>query len=194
MNRRIFIEKKPQFDHLSKTTTEEIRMLQPNAEVRVFIIYDIFNLSVEDFDKVDETVFADPVMDILHHDLPDLSQFSHHFAVEFLPGQFDQRADSAEQAVQLITGKDDAKIRTGILYALKNIEENKISEIKKFLINTVDAREKNLENLQFPSHSQPENVPIIDGFIDLNEKDLSEFHQNWSFAFDLDDLLFLKSI
>src|SRR5690606_36314587 len=144
MNRRVFIEKRPAFDHLSQSGEEELRVVDNNIESKVFIVYDIFNLSDEEFSHVAETVFADPVMDILHNDLPDLSDYSSQLAVEFLPGQFDQRADSAEQAVQLITGNNNVKIRSAILYAFKNLAKHKMEEVKKYLINSVDAREKNM--------------------------------------------------
>lgn len=192
MNRRVFIEKRPAFDHLSQSVEEELRIVDNNIESKVFIVYDIFNLSDEEFSHVAETVFADPVMDILHNDLPDLSDYSSQLAVEFLPGQFDQRADSAEQAVQLITGNNNVKIRTAILYAFKNLAKHKMEEVKKYLINSVDAREKNMNILSIPQLPVPDQVPVIEGFIGLNEKELTDFYKEWGFSFGLDDLFFIQ--
>lgn len=192
MNRRIFIEKRPEFDHLSKSVSDELCIVDEQIKVKVFIIYDIFNLSDDEFDQVDETVFADPVMDILHTEMPDMSNFNSYLAVEFLPGQFDQRADSAEQAVKLISHQEEVKIRTAKLYAFENLEASKVDEIKKYLINAVDMREKNLDILKIPSNPKPEEVPVIHGFVDLNPEELEKFYHDWGFSFGLDDLAFIQ--
>ncbi|MGI9525887.1 MAG: phosphoribosylformylglycinamidine synthase [Weeksellaceae bacterium] len=192
MNRRIFIEKKPTFDYLSKAITSELRMVDKDIDAKVYIVYDIFNLSDAAFDMVADTVFADPVMDILHTTAPDTSNASYTLAVEFLPGQFDQRADSAEQAVKLITGNENVKIRTAKFYAFQQLDLNEVNQIKKFLINTVDAREKDMDQLSIPGHPEPKEVAIIDGFIDLNKEQLQTFYKEWGFAFGLDDLEFIQ--
>lgn len=192
MNRRVFIEKRPAFDHLSQSVSEELRMVDKDVKSKVFIVYDIFNLSKTEFDQVAETVFADPVMDILHTSMPDLANYPISFAVEYLPGQFDQRADSAEQAVQLITNNEDVIIRTAKLYAFQNLKEAKVDEVKKLLINTVDAREKNMDKLSIPANPVPAEVPVIDGFTDLDEKGLQDFYKEWGFSFGLDDLAFIQ--
>ncbi|MGQ1944250.1 phosphoribosylformylglycinamidine synthase [Ornithobacterium rhinotracheale] len=192
MNQRIFIEKKAAFDHLSKSFTEELHLINPALSVKVFILYDLFNISEEDFKKVSHTVFADPVMDILHTSEPDLSAYQKTVAVEFLPGQFDQRADSAEQAVKLITGKDDIKIRTAKLFAFPEISDKEFAEAKKLFINVVDAKEKDLSVLNYPQSAQPHPVPVIEGFIDFDDAQLEKFYQEWSFAFGLDDLKFIQ--
>ncbi|MDO5655017.1 MAG: phosphoribosylformylglycinamidine synthase [Flavobacteriaceae bacterium] len=192
MNRRIFIEKRAGFEHLSHAVTAELKSIDHDIQAKVFIVYDIFNLSEDEFSAVKNTVFADPVMDILHTVQPDLSTYNYTLAVEFLPGQFDQRADSAEQAVELITGNKIVKIRTAKLYAFKNLPENQISLIQKFLINTVDARQKNMNELQLPQNPVPEDVPVIEGFIDLNPENLQNFYSEWGFAFGWDDLQFIQ--
>ena len=192
MNRRIFIEKRPEFDHLSKSVSDELCMVDDQINAKVFIVYDIFNLSDEEFDQVDETVFADPVMDILHTEMPDLSNYTSQLAVEYLPGQFDQRADSAEQAVKLITHNNEVKIRTAKLYAFEKLEADKNDEIKKYLINSVDMREKNMDILKIPANPVPEEVPVIEGFIDLNTTELEAFYKDWGFSFGLDDLAFIQ--
>lgn len=192
MNRRIFIEKRPQFDHLSQSVTSELRLVDPDVETKVFIVYDIFNLSDAEFDQVGETVFADPVMDILQSDPPEMDSYDYTLAVEFLPGQFDQRADSAEQAVKLITHNNEVKIRTAKLYGFQNLPLNQVEQIRKFLINTVDAREKNLEELALPANPVPQQVPVIEGFTSLDDSKLKEFYAEWGFAFGLDDLQFIQ--
>ena len=192
MNKRIFIEKRPEFDHLSHSVTEELHNINSELSAKVYIIYDIFNIEEKDFEKVAETVFSDPVMDILHTEQPDFSNYSQTMAVEFLPGQFDQRADSAEQAVRLITGKDNVKIRTAKLFAFPQINDSEFAEAKKLLVNVVDAREKNMSQLSYPSVESPKNVPVIEGFIDFNEAELKDLFNQWGFAFGLDDLKFIQ--
>ena len=192
MNKRIFIEKRPEFDHLSHSVTEELHIINPELSAKVYIIYDIFNIEEKDFEKVAETVFSDPVMDILHREQPDFSNYAQTMAVEFLPGQFDQRADSAEQAVRLITGKDNVKIRTAKLFAFPQINDSEFAEAKKLLVNVVDAREKNMSQLSYPSVESPKNVPVIEGFIDFNEAELKDLFNQWGFAFGLDDLKFIQ--
>ncbi|MBV7441908.1 phosphoribosylformylglycinamidine synthase [Weeksellaceae bacterium TAE3-ERU29] len=192
MNKRIFIEKRPEFDHLSHSVTEELHNINPELSAKVYIIYDIFNIEEKDFEKVAETVFSDPVMDILHTEQPDFSNYAQTMAVEFLPGQFDQRADSAEQAVRLITGKDNVKIRTAKLFAFPQINDSEFSEAKKLLVNVVDAREKNMNQLSYPSVESPKNVPVVEGFIDFNETELKDLFNQWGFAFGLDDLKFIQ--
>ncbi|MXV37367.1 phosphoribosylformylglycinamidine synthase [Flavobacteriaceae bacterium Ap0902] len=192
MNRRIFIEKKPEFDYLSKDVTSELRIVDNDVDTKVYIVYDIFNLSDAEFDKVKDTVFADPVMDIIHTEAPDVSNFDYTLAIEFLPGQYDQRADSAEQAVALITGNENIKIRTATYYAFHNLNLKEVNSIKKFLINTVDAREKDMEKLSIPENPLPSEVMTVEGFIDLNADELKEFYDTWNFAFGLDDLAFIQ--
>lgn len=193
MNKRIFIEKKAEFDYLSHSYSTDLHAINPEINVKVFIVYDIFNISEEDFQKVAYTVFADPVMDNLYTEEPDLKAYEKILAVEYIPGQFDQRADSAEQAIQLITGKNDAKIRTAKVFAFPNIEEKDFVQCKKILVNIVDSREKNMQELRYPSAKEPREVPIIQNFIKLNDDELNAFYKEWNFAFGVDDLKFIQS-
>lgn len=192
MNRRIFIQKRPDFDDLSKSTTQDLRMISHEVEVKAFIVYDIFNLTDDEFSKVKSTVFADPVMDILHEQQPDLSSYQWTLAVEPLPGQFDQRADSAEQAVQLITRNNTVKVKSAILYAFKNFTAENASEYKRFLINTVETRQKDMTLLDSPAHQVPSKVSSEKGFIEFDEIQLENYFKDNSFSFGLDDLAFIQ--
>ena len=113
MKQRIYIEKKGIFDVESPKVLQEIKTVVPNIKgVKVYNIYDVFGLSEKDFKKVVNNTFADPVTDILHYENPAKNLY---FAMEFLPGQYDQRADSAEQCIALLTQTENAKVCSGKL-------------------------------------------------------------------------------
>ena len=113
MNRRIFVEKRGIFDVESPKVLTEIKTILPNIQsVKVYNIYDIFGLNETDFEKVVNNTFVDPVVDILHTENPAKNL---HFATEFLPGQYDQRADSAEQCISLLTDNEKSTVRSGRL-------------------------------------------------------------------------------
>ncbi|MFC6267766.1 phosphoribosylformylglycinamidine synthase [Frigoriflavimonas asaccharolytica] len=191
MNKRIFVEKKALFDVESAKVLKQIQELFPELKsVKVFNIYDVFNLDENHFEEVVKNTFADPVVDIVHEANP--TQKS-HFAMEFLPGQFDQRADSAEQCIALLTGKSDAKVRSGKLIEIENATENQIGEIKKILINKVESQVKNLDVLEIPNENQPKPVIVYEDFNSLNSSELEKFYLNHGFSFGLDDLEFIQS-
>ncbi|RQP11986.1 MAG: phosphoribosylformylglycinamidine synthase, partial [Chryseobacterium sp.] len=189
MDRRIFVEKRPIFDIESPKIYDEIKTINADAGVKVYNIYDIFGVPDEDFRKVVHTTFADPVTDILHEENPATGRF---FATEFLPGQFDQRADSAEECISLLTDTEDAIVRSGRLIEFFNIDDAELQKIKELLINKVESREKDLSILEIPEQAQPLEVPVYEGFKDLTEGQLKIFFNEHSFALDFDDLLHIQ--
>ncbi len=189
MDRRIFVEKRPIFDIESPKIYDEIKTINADAGVKVYNIYDIFGVPDEDFRKVVHTTFADPVTDILHEENPATGRF---FATEFLPGQFDQRADSAEECISLLTDTEDAIVRSGRLIEFFNIDDAELQKIKELLINKVESREKDLSILEIPEQAQPLEVPVYEGFKDLTEEQLKIFFNEHSFALDFDDLLHIQ--
>ena len=189
--KRIFVEKRGIFDVESPKVLAEIKNIVPNAEaVKVYNVYDVFGLDDADFNKVVGSTFVDPVVDILHTENPakDLS-----FATEFLPGQYDQRADSAEQCIALLTDAENAIVRSGKLIEVKGINDTDLAKIKDHLINKVESREKNLSVLEIPAQNEPSPVVTYDGFINFNADDLKAFYEKHGFAFGLDDLEFIQS-
>ncbi|MDO5509391.1 MAG: phosphoribosylformylglycinamidine synthase [Weeksellaceae bacterium] len=192
MNQRLFIEKKPEFDGLSQNLTQELQLIVPEIQAKAFIVYDIFTQSDAAALQAIEKVLADPVTDIVHRDFPDLSEYDHMLAVEFLPGQYDQRADSAMQAASLITGKADVRIRSAVLYAFNNLSVEDAPAISDYLINTVEAREKNLEILEYPASAEVTEVADVEGFLQMDEAALADMHKDWGFSFGLDDLIYIQ--
>lgn len=188
--KRIFVEKRGIFDVESPKILNEIKNILPEAKsVKVYNIYDIFGLDDSGFDKVVNNTFVDPVVDILHYENPAEDVF---FATEFLPGQYDQRADSAEQCIRLLTDAEDAKVRSGKLIALEGISEEDLGKVKDLLINKVESQEKNLNILEIPAEETPAPVRTHDGFIDLTHSELNEFYHEHGFAFGPDDLQFIQ--
>lgn len=186
MNKRIFVEKKELFDVESPRLLSEIRQLAPDVSyVKVYNIYDVFGLSEEDLDKVMQAVFVDPVMDIRHDVNPARHTF---FAMEFLPGQYDQRADSAEQCIALLTDATQARVRSGKLIDIDGITEAELQGVQSLLINKVESHEKDLGSLSYPKVESPTAIPIIDGFIDWKFDQLNQFYTKHGFAFGMDDL------
>lgn len=190
-DRRIFVEKREIFDTQSPRVFNEILHTAPHLEnVKVYNVYDIFGLSDGDYEKVLGNVFVDPVMDLLHTEIPAENLF---FATEFLPGQFDQRADSAEQCIVLLTGNKNCRVRSGKLFEFFGAATQDLKPLKEHLINTVESQEKNLEILQLPAEEKPEPVLTHSGFVDLSAAEREEFYHTHGFAFGLDDLEFIQN-
>lgn len=187
MNKRIFIEKRPDFDLESQKLFAELGKTHQISNLKQYLIYDIFNISEEDFNQTLYNIFADKVSDIVHFENPAKNNF---FAVEYLPGQYDQRADSAQQLFSILT-QNSCEIRTGKLFDFQTSEN--IENLKKYLVNPVDSRIKNLSVLENSIPEKPHNIPLIDGFIDFNPSEIESYFKQNSFAFGLDDLQFIQN-
>ena len=189
MNQRIFVEKKSAFDIESSKILSELQEFTPLTQLKQYVIYDVFDAEETSWDKA-KKVLLDPVADIVHYSKPESVNAS-WFAMEYLPGQYDQRADSAEQAIQLVTDHKST-IRTGKLFVFDNVDDDVLGKIKKYLINSVDSQEKDLEVLKLPAIPKPEAVKTIEGFTSLGNEELKSFHREWSFSFDIEDLKFIQ--
>ncbi|MBW8361286.1 MAG: phosphoribosylformylglycinamidine synthase [Kaistella sp.] len=190
-NQRIFVEKKGIFDVESPKIFNEIRNIVPEIkDVKVYNIYDVFGLDEEALNLVTFNTFVDPVTDILHHSNPAKSL---HFATEFLPGQYDQRADSAKQCIALLTENENSKVRSGKLIELFGVSEADLEKIKSHLINRVESQEKDLSVLVIPAEETPDPVIVHEGFNDFTAEELQNFYENHGFAFGLDDLEFIQN-
>ena len=132
MNQRIFVEKKSAFDIESSKILSELQEFTPLTQLKQYVIYDVFDAEETSWDKA-KKVLLDPVADIVHYSKPESVNAS-WFAMEYLPGQYDQRADSAEQAIQLVTDHKST-IRTGKLFVFDNVDDDVLGKIKKYHIN-----------------------------------------------------------
>lgn len=191
MNKRIFVEKRGVFDVESPKVFNEIKNIVPGIQnVKVYNVYDIFGLSDDEYSKVVHNTFVDPVTDILHENNPAENLY---FATEFLPGQYDQRADSAQQCIVLLTGNNNSQVRSGKLIELFGVTENDLVKIKDLLINKVESQEKDLTKLQIPAEETPDPVKTHDGFIHFTTPQLQDFYSQHGFAFGFDDLEFIQN-
>ena len=193
---RIYVEKKPGFDHEAQALTKEVRELLELTEVeniRVINRYDVEDVEKELFHYSVNTVFSEPQMDSATESVE--TEGAKIFAVEYLPGQFDQRADSAAQCIQLIARCDRPTVRTAKVYAVYgDVSDETVDAIKKFVINPVESREAALtkpETLK-AEYDIPTEVATIDGFLDLDRAGLEEFVKNYSLAMDTDDAQFCQ--
>ena len=144
MKKRIFVEKKGIFDVESPQVFNEIKnIVSTIKDVKVYNVYDVFGVNDTEFSKVINNTFVDPVTDILHEENPAKST---HFATEYLPGQYDQRADSAQQCIALLTENENGKVRSGKLIELFGVSDSEVETIKNHLINKVESQVKDLSN------------------------------------------------
>ncbi|MCB9203182.1 MAG: phosphoribosylformylglycinamidine synthase [Flavobacteriales bacterium] len=191
MNHRIYIQKKKEFDVESSRILNELKDIVAIESIKMYSIYDVFNLSDEELNKCLTTVFVDPVADKVV-DAEEIQKLNNILAVESLPGQYNQRADSAEQAVSLILGTKNHKITTGILYSFEGINANDLPKIENYLINSVETQKKDLSKLEIPKTEEASDVPVIANFINWNESELNDYYSENSFAFGFDDLAFIQ--
>ncbi len=195
MNKRIFIQKKSQFDIHSRKVTKELQNLVSGISCKVFVIYDLFNITEEQLQSSLYEIFADPVTDIVYQNLDEfISQSAKrkaHFAMEPLPGQYDQRADSADQCLQLI-GFREPEVKSGYLYVFENTSESDLEKVKKYLINPIESREKDLGKLKISEKTEIKPVLTVDGFIHFDSNQLENVHKDFGFSMGMDDLEFIQ--
>ena len=194
---RVFVEKKPGFAHEAETLLEEaVSFLGTKNLKRVRVInrYDAEGIPETIFNQAVGTVFSEPQVDLASETV-DLDG-SVCFAVEYLPGQFDQRADSAAQCIQILSRTERPLIRSAKIYALYgDLTEQEISDIKKYVINPVEAREAGMELPQTlrAQYEIPTAVKTLDGFRDLDEASLNQFIRDYGLAMDEGDLAFCRN-
>ena len=193
---RIFVEKKNELAHEAKGLCSELRNLLgiKNLEsVRVLNRYDADDIEAEVFEAAKNTVFSEPQLDIVTDELD--AGDGYVFAVEFLPGQFDQRADSAAQCIQIMSCGKRPTVRSAKVYVLGgNLTENDIAEIKKYVINPVEAREAALEKPETLAveYEIPTSVATVDGFITMGDEELAKMVKELGLAMDIDDIKFCR--
>ena len=193
---RIFVEKKPELANEAKSLFSDIKnllLIDSVESVRILNRYDAENITRELFDYSVKNVFSEPQLDIATETLS--ADGATVFAVEYLPGQFDQRADSAAQCIQIISQGERPLIRSAKVYCLYGkISETELSEIKKYVINPVEAREASLEKPEtlVVKYVIPTEVKTLDGFINLDRAGLEKFVADYSLAMDADDIEFCQ--
>ncbi|MEY8508420.1 phosphoribosylformylglycinamidine synthase [Lachnospiraceae bacterium 42-17] len=200
--RRVYVEKKDGFGVQAQDLAHEIKSYLGISDVegvRVLIRYDVENVSDETFLKACNGIFSEPPVDMLYQEEFPVTQGSRVFSVEFLPGQFDQRADSAVQCIQFIKEDEKPVIRTAVTYVIcgKNgpVSDEEFEAVKKHCINPVDSRETGMEKPEtlIEVYEEPEDVVIFDGFQDMEEKKLKELYTSLGLAMTFKDFLHIQN-
>ena len=190
---RIFVEKKPEFAIEAGKLFADLKnslQLSGLTSLRLFNRYDVQGIDNEEFAASCRNVFAEPPVDNIYDELPAKADDT-VFAIEYLPGQFDQRADSCAQLIQLLTQKQRPLVRTAKVYLLTgDLSADEIAVLKNYLINPVEAREASLLPVEtlMEEYAVPEDVAIIEGFIDFCEEGLITMIKELGLAMDLADL------
>ena len=194
---RIYVEKKDEFASEAESLRKEIVSLfqmEGFKDLRIINRYDVENLSRELFEGAVYTVFSEPQVDIASEKI-DFSEADRIFAVEYLPGQFDQRANSAAECIQLISKGERPDVRTAKIYMMKgDLTDDDVETIKKYIINPVEAREAALDEFTTlkTEYEIPTEVRILEGFDKLDQEGLSEFITEYGLAMDIADLEFCQ--
>ncbi len=199
MVRRVYVEKKEAFAVKAKELQEEIKSylgIQTVTGVRVLIRYDVENITEETFEQACKTVFSEPPVDTLYKESFDRAEGAAVFGVEYLPGQFDQRADSAVQCVQFLNSSEEPVIRTATVYVIEgSVTAEELSSIKVFCINPVDSRETDLVKPEtlVTVFKEPEDVKIFEGFRDMAEEAFRELYDSLNLAMTYKDFLHIRN-
>jgi phosphoribosylformylglycinamidine synthase len=185
LNTRIYIEQKKGFDNKTNQLKKQLQQLQITALAKVYTTYDVFNIEQEELEIAMNSVFCDVVTENCFTTLP---QHNHTFAIEYLPGQYDARADAAMQCCQLLFHHSDIFIQTSQVIGVDSIDEEDLEKLKKYLINPVDSREKNLNQLEKPNLSKAGIVKTFDNFINYDIVELQSFLKEQKLSIDIEDL------
>jgi phosphoribosylformylglycinamidine synthase len=197
--RRILVEKKPGFDieaqHLYHDLKENLGILDLER-IRIINRYDISGISDEAYSQARKTIFSEPNVDFVYDEIIEIEASLKHFAMEYLPGQYDQRADSAAQCIQVLTqGEPPTILSAKLILLYGDISEDHFQNIKGYCINPVDSREASMEK---PSSLEmeaitPENVASLDGFIQMEDAKLLVYKESMGFVMSLEDFRFCQA-
>ena len=197
--RRVYVEKKPAFAVQAKDLRHELRKylgVSGLTGVRVLIRYDVENISDDVFEKACKTVFAEPPVDTLYKESFEMAENARVFSVEFLPGQFDQRADSAVQCVKFLNEEEEPVIRSATTYVIEGeVSDEEFEAIKHHCINPVDSREIGMEKPEtlVAKFEEPADVAILDGFQDMPEAELKKQYDSLNLAMTFKDFLHIQN-
>lgn len=197
--KRVYVEKKPDFAVQAKELKHEISSylgIKTVTGVHVYIRYDVENISDETFEKACGCVFSEPPVDILYKEEISVAEGARVFSVEYLPGQFDQRADSAVQCVQFLKEDEQPIIKSATTYVIEgDITEEEFEAIKNHCINPVDSRETGMVKPEtlITKFDDPEDVKIFEGFKDMEEAPLKELYDSLNLAMTFKDFLHIQN-
>ena len=195
---RIFVEKRDGFNVVAKQTLWDIRhnlRMMSVTDLRYIVRYDIEGLTAEEYDRAKGIVLSEPNADVIYEETLPVEDGWRVFAMEYLPGQYDQRGDSAEQCVQLLTQGERCKVLTARVICLKgDITDEEQKKIEEYLINPVESRLASLDKPETLDMETPvpENVKRVEGFIQWNDEEMAQYYGTMGFAMTLADLQFCR--
>lgn len=198
MVKRIYVEKKPEFSVEAKGLLKDLKenlLLENLEDLKIVNRYDVEGINDEIFEKAKNTVFSEPQVDECFEEEYPFAKEDKIFGVEYLPGQFDQRANSLSECLQILTEGERPLAKSAKIYVIKgNISTEELEKIKKYIINPVDSRECTLEKLKTvkDEHPEPKDVAIVEGFIHMTDEDSKKFYDKYGFAMDIEDLKFCQ--
>ena len=198
MVKRIYVQKKPGFNIESKGLLADLKenlLIDNLKDVIILNRYDVEGINDKIFEEAKNTVFSEPQVDICFEEEYPFKKEDKIFGVEFLPGQFDQRANSLSECLQILTSGAKPVSKSAKIYILKgDLSVDDVNKIKSYIINPVDSRECRLEKLDSLAEKQeePEDVAIVEGFINMTDEDSKKFYEKYGFAMDLEDLKFCQ--
>lgn len=195
---RIYVEKKKEFAVEASAVFNDLKsnlQIEALKDVRVLNRYDVEGITEEVFEKAKNIIFSEPQVDVTYLSMPKLKEEHRILAIEYLPGQFDQRADSLSQCIAILTGGERPRAKSAKIYLLiGDLSNGERDEISHYLINPVEGREASLgrfETLE-ESFEIPQDVETLNSFITLNESELKGFIKEYGLAMDYDDILFCQ--
>lgn len=196
--RRIFVEKKDDYAVSARDLFNDIREnlgIKNLKKLRIVNRYDISGITDSEYNSAKNTIFSEPPVDITYDEKIEIGRNDRLFAIEYLPGQFDQRADSAAQCLQILTRKERPKVMTAKLIILSGeISDEEFEKIKNYCINPLELREASLdkpESLEV-AYPEPENIKEVKAFINMDEAELANLMEAMGFAMSFEDLKFCR--
>lgn len=194
---RIYVEKMPEFAVEAQSVLNDVKtaLRLELTNLRILNRYDADKLSEEDFKAAVSTVFSEPAVDVVYDEMPAVGENDRVFAVEYLPGQFDQRADSCEQCIQILRQGERCRVRNARVYIVSgHITDEEFSRLKAYIINPVESREASLETVKTldTNYDIPTTVEELEGFTQLNAYGLHAFVDKFGLAMDYDDIKFCQ--
>ena len=198
MVKRIYVQKKSGYDVEAKGVLADLKENLQITNLKDVIIlnrYDVEGISDEVFEEAKNTIFSEPQVDVCYEEEYKKDPEDIIFGVEFLPGQFDQRANSLSECLQIITGGEKPASKSAKIYVLKgNLSEDDVKKIKSYLINPVDSRECSLKkvNSVMQEMKDPEDIKVVEGFTKMTDENVKDFYTKYGFAMDIEDLKFCQ--
>jgi phosphoribosylformylglycinamidine synthase len=195
--KRLYVEKRKGFDIEASKLYEDLKenlQIEDLKGIRILNVYDVMNISYDEYEEAKSVIFSEPNVDLVYEEEFQLNEDERCFRVEFLPGQYDQRGDSAVQCLDILIGDKEFDVRTSKIIIIKgNVSDDEFEKIKKYYINPVDSREVSLEEVTFDIECDvPTDVEVVEGFIDKKEEEIEELIDDLGFAMDKDDLMFCQ--